>query len=238
MDMIQTNLHTSRLAATMLSAVVRNILDCQTSGLTASGRKNVKKYLASKLLLCRRLLLAGAGAGGFPLEKSTLLWLAVAYMNANLKALEVSDGAGVPCPGWKGHFVEGLISILRLHGAMDSFLSGSVDATAIPYDLGQYTYPALQVASKSERRKALLDIIKSRFATRWETSSDNTGFVFLESSTWAELLMLYVSLLRQSIFPSTNSPVAPRATRRKLPRPSMRREKSGRTPKHRNCRRM
>jgi hypothetical protein len=97
----------------MLGVAVRDILEFNGSGLTANNKRKAKTNLASKVLLCRRLLLAGAGAGGSPPEKTTLMWLAVVFINARLESIEISDGSGVQCPGWKGDFVEALISILR-----------------------------------------------------------------------------------------------------------------------------
>jgi hypothetical protein len=104
----------------MLSRVVSDILEFETAGLTNSGKKRAKKNLASNLLLCRRLLLAGAGADGTPLEKTSLLWLAVAFKKASLEVLGIPEGAESPCPGWKGYFVDELISSLRQHGAIDT----------------------------------------------------------------------------------------------------------------------
>jgi hypothetical protein len=122
MDAIQTSLHTSQSSTTMLSRVVSDVLEFKTAGLTNSGKKRAKKNLASNVLLCRRLLLAGAGAGadGISLEKTTLLRLTVAFKNASLEALGIPEGAEPPCPGWKGCFVDELISSLQEHGAIDS----------------------------------------------------------------------------------------------------------------------
>jgi hypothetical protein len=185
--MIQASLYNSQSSATMLDAAVRDILEFNTSGLKANNKRKAKTNVESKVLLCRRLLLAGTGAGGSPRERTTLMWLAVTFLNASLESLELSDGSGVHCPGWKADFVGALISILRQHGAIDPTPSSSSDDAAIPYDVGQYTYHSLQRSSKSDRRKALFDVIMSRFGGNL---SPNTELSVLESSTWAELLSL------------------------------------------------
>jgi hypothetical protein len=185
--MVQASFNYSQSSATMLGTAVRDILELSTSGLNANNKRKAKTNLASKVLLCRRLLLAGVGAGGSPPEKTTLMWLAVAFLNASLESLEISDGSGVQCPAWKGDFVEALISILRQHCAIEPTLSSGLDVAAIPYDLGQYTYHSLQESSKSDRRKALFGVILSRFKG---ISSANVELSVLESSTWAELLSL------------------------------------------------
>jgi hypothetical protein len=185
--MIQASFNDSQSSATMLGAAVRDILEFSTSGLNANNKRKAKTNLASRVLLCRRLLLAGVGAGGSPPERTSLMWLAVAFLNASLESLEMSDCSGVQCPGWKGDFVEALISILRQHGAIDPTPSSSSDDAAIPYDVGQYTYHSLQRSSKPDRRKALFDVIMSRFGGYL---SPNTELSVLENSTWAELLPL------------------------------------------------
>jgi hypothetical protein len=186
-EKIQTSLNPSPPSATILDGVVGDILKDTPAGLTSNGKKKAKKNFTRKLLLCRRLLLAGAGSS--PVEKTLFVWRAVFVLNLSLAGLVTSESVGAPCPGWKAPVVEELISVLRRHGAKDWFRSDGSDIE-IPYDLGKYTYSFLMSASKPERKKALLGVIRSRFASPSETSSANTDLAFLDDLTWSELLPL------------------------------------------------
>ena len=164
----------------MLFEVVKRILELDTDG-TTSRRKKLKVEMSESILLCRRLLMVGSVWGMRPNAMTSVLDLAVAFVNAQLEALGSTPSSGSSmCPPWKVSSVEELVSLLKEYRAQ---------GLVREYSLGSLNYAILESVSISRRKKMLLDVLKQRMG-RFHPAIDD------KLATWKSNSVQYNDLLR------------------------------------------
>ena len=137
----------------MRLAAVNKILDMNIDG-TTNRRKKLSHELGELIILCRRLLEAGADPNAQASLQRSMLHLLVRFSNHQL---EVFEGTQTPkrlaCPFWKMASIQELIRLLKSKGAQ---------GTESQYDIGLCSYKAFHSASKARRHEILLAMIEPK----------------------------------------------------------------------------